>query len=87
MSGGRLGGRVLDFFFFFFYLLAVLGLCCCTWVSLVLASGDYSLVVVCRLLTAVASLVAKHRLWSMGSVVAAPGLSCSAACGIIPDQG
>ena len=32
MSGGRLGGRVLDFFFFFFNLLAVLGLCCCTWV-------------------------------------------------------
>ena len=87
MSGGRLGGRVLDFFFFFL----TYWLC---WVSvaahgfsLVLASGDYSLVVVCSLLTAVASLVAKHRLWSMGSVVAAPGLSCSAACGIIPDQG
>ena len=86
--GGRLGGRVLDIYI---YILNFYWLC---WVfvaahgfSLVLASGGYSLVVACRLLTVVASLVAKHRLWSVGSVVAPPGLSCSAACGLIPDQG
>ena len=28
-----------------------------------------------------------HGLWSAGSVVVAHGLSCSAACGIFPDQG
>ena len=53
---------------------------------------------VCGLLTAVASLVAEHGLYarasvvvarglqSVGSVVVAHGLSCSAACGIFPDQ-
>ena len=42
--------------------LAVLGLCCCVGFSLVVASRDYSVVAVHRLLTAVASLLAKHRL-------------------------
>ena len=41
----------------------------------------------CELLTAVASLVSKPRLWSVGSVVVAHGLSCSTARGIFPDQG
>ena len=53
-----------------------------------------------RLLIAVASLVAEPAalgaraslvvalgLYSAGSVVVAHGLSCSAACGIFPDQG
>ena len=47
-------------------------------------------VVVRRLLIAVASLVAEHRLqWLQcgDSVVVAHGLSCSAAYGIFPDQG
>ena len=39
------------------YLLAVLGLCCCGGFSLAVASGDFSLVVVNRLLIAEASLV------------------------------
>ena len=47
------------------------------------------------LLTAAASLVADHGLYMpgfqelqhVGSVVAAPGLSCSEACGIFLDQG
>ena len=39
------------------YLLAALGLCCCGGFSLAVASGDFSLVVVNRLLVAVASLV------------------------------
>ena len=40
--------------------LAVLGLCCCVGFSLVVASWCYSLVVVCRLLIAVASLAVEH---------------------------
>ena len=34
-----------------------------------------------------ASVVVARGLWSAGSVVVAHGLSCSAACGIFPDQG
>ena len=34
-----------------------------------------------------ASGVVAHGLWSVGSVVVAHGLSCSAACGVFPDQG
>ena len=86
------------FFFFnlflFIYLiylfLAVLGLRCCTrarGLSLVAASEGYSL-----LRCAGFSLCWLLLLWStgsrhVGSVVVAHGLSCSAACGIFPDQG
>jgi len=52
--------RLLNNFIYLF--LAVLGLCCCTGFSLVAADGAYFLVVVSRLLIAVASLVAEHRL-------------------------
>ena len=52
---------ILNFLLFLF--LAVLGLCCCMGVSLVVASGGYSLAAVGGLLTAVVSLVAEHRLW------------------------
>ena len=60
---------MLNFFFFFFFLVLVaLGLCCGTqalhcfvhWLSLVVASGGYFLVSVCRLLIAAASLVAEQ---------------------------
>ena len=41
-----------------------------------------------RLLIAAASLVAEHGLQgTQASVFVAHGLSCSAACGIFPDQG
>ena len=58
----------LIFFFFFFLVLVALGLCCGTqalhcfvhWLSLVVASGGYFLVSVCRLLIAAASLVAEQ---------------------------
>ena len=77
--------------------LAVLGLCCVAF-SLVAASRDYSLVMVCRLLNAMASFMADRaqavgarasvvpalRLWSTGSVVVMHGLNC---CEIFPDQG
>ena len=56
----------------------MLGLCCCSGSSLVVASGGYSLAMVHRLLIAVASLVAEHRLWGTHtSGLAAHGLkSC-----------
>ena len=41
---------------------AILGLHCCSGLSLAAASRDYSLVSVLRLLIAVASVVAEHRL-------------------------
>ena len=46
----------------FIFILAVLGLHCCMGFSLVAASGGFALVVVRRLLVAVASLVAEHGL-------------------------
>ena len=46
----------------------MLGLCCCPGFSLVAAREGYSLVVVCRLFVAVASIVAGHRLgWECSS--------------------
>ena len=47
---------------FYFYFLAVPGLCCCVGFSLVVASRGYTLVVVCGLLTAVASPIAEYGL-------------------------
>ena len=41
--------------------LVVLGLHCCVGLSLVVAGDGYSLVVVCRLLTVVASLIVEHE--------------------------
>ena len=54
--------------------------------SLVAASGKYSVVEVCRLLIVMASLVAEHRLWGVGSGLVVHRISCFSACGIIPDQ-
>ena len=69
----------------FYVFVAVLGLRCCEWIVVVTRRG-YSRVAVCRLLNAGPS-VATLGLQSTGSIVAAPGLSCSRACGIFPDQG
>ena len=67
-------------FFFFFWLCWVFA---AAWgLSLVAASGGYSL-----LQHAGFSLQWLLLLWSMGSVVVAHGLSRSVACGIFPDQG
>ena len=83
----------------FIYLLVVLGLCCCTGFSLVAASRGHSSLWCAGFLLwwlsrcwawtlgMVASVVAVPRLWSTGSIVAAHGLSCSTACGILLDQG
>ena len=58
-----------------------------TFFSLVAASGGYSVVAVCGLLAMMASLVGEHRILSTTAIVVARGLSCFAACGIVPDQG
>ena len=52
---------------------------------LLVVSGDCYLVVVHRLLIAVASLGAEHRLQNVGSTVLVLGLSCSVAGGIFLD--
>ena len=62
----------------FYLLLAVLGLCCCACFFLVGESEGYSLVVVGRLLIAVASCVERGLEGMWASVVLARGL-CS--CG------
>ena len=49
-------------FFLNYYFLAALGLHCFTKFSLVVASGGYSLVAVCRLVIEVASLATYHSL-------------------------
>ena len=77
-----------NIFKIFICVLAGLGLHCCMGLSLVVASGGYSVVAVCGLLIAVqASVVMVLRLQSTGLIVVAHGLSCSAACEIfLPDQ-
>ena len=83
-----------------FIFFAVLALHCCAGLSRAVVSGVYSPDAVHGSLIAVASLVLENRLWGLRtSVVAARGLSncsslalehrlsCSAACGIFPDQG
>ena len=69
--------------------MVVLGLhCCCVWAFSSCGVRGYSLVALHRLLIVVPSLVAEHRLCTQSSsVVAAHELSCSAPCGIFPDQG
>ena len=73
--------------FFLVYFLALLDLRCCEGSFPAVVSRGYSLVEMCRLLTAVASLVAVPGLWSTGSAVVGHGFNCSATCGIFPDQG
>ena len=67
--------------------MTVLDLCSCARFSPVVVSRGYSVVVVPRILIAVASLVAAPGLWSTGSITVVYGLSSSEACGIFLDQG
>ena len=71
---------------FIYLFLAVLGLRFVRGLSLVAASGGHSSSR-CAGLSVAASLVAEHSSRRAGSVVVAHGPSCSAACGILPDQG
>ena len=79
-----------------FIYFAVLGLSCCSGFSLVAVSGGYSVVAVYELLIAVASLALEHRFKELRlQQLQLPGsraqdqftISCSSACGILPDQG
>ena len=73
---GTLSDSKVFFFLIFIYLcLAELGLHCCVQVFSSCGKRGYFLVVVCKLLIPVASLVVAH------------GLSCPATCGIFLDQG
>ena len=75
----------LSLFFAYFWLCLVFIAVC--RLSLVAASRGYSWVVVRGFLIVVASPVVEHWLSHVDSVVVAHGLSCSAACGIFPDEG
>ena len=94
-----MGFQTLSLFFLFFCKLFIYFWLCMVGCSLVLESEGYSLVAVCRLLVAMASLVVKHRLWAPGFSSCSSralehrlsscgaGLSCFTACGIFVDQG
>ena len=78
-----------QFFLKFHFHLFIYILLCCVFIamlglSFVVASGSYSLAVVCRLLIAVASLVSPG---SVGSVLVAHGPKCPEACGIFLERG
>ena len=86
-------------FFFFNLFLAVLVFAAARGLSLAAASGGYSslrcagfslrwlLLLRSTGSRHVGSVAVAHGLWSAASVVEAHGLSCSVACGILPDQG
>ena len=92
----QVGSEPFFSFFFiilFIYWLCWLGLCCWQGTSLVVMSGNYSslqcmgfLLWWLLLLQSTCSSNCGSRAL-VGSVVVAHGLSCSAACGILPDQG
>ena len=78
---------VLNHFVYLF--LAVLGLHCCAWAFSSCGEWGLLFLAVVGFLTAVTSLVAE-RAQALGvqtSAVVAHGLSCSMACGTVPDQG
>ena len=67
--------------------MAALGLHCCTRAFSSCGQQGLLFIVICGLLTVVASLAAAPRPWSVGSVVVAHGLSYPEVCGIFPDEG
>ena len=76
------------FFFFNIYLfMAVLGLCFCARAFSSCGKRGPLFIAVRRPLTIAASLVGSTGSRCAGSVAVAHGPSCSAACGIFPDQG
>ena len=82
--------KILYFFFknnFMYIFSAVLGLWWWMSFSVVAVSGGYCLPVVCRLLIAVASLVAELGVLGMWASVVAHEFSFFRACGIFLDQG
>ena len=76
--------KLINFIYLF---LAALGLRCYTQAFSSCGEQGLLFAAVHGLLIAVASLVAEHGLQARRSVVVAHGFSCSATCGILPDQG
>ena len=75
------------FFYFIYLFLAMLGLRFCARAFSSCGERGPLFITVRGLLTIVASLVGSTSSRRAGSVVVAHGPSCSAACGIFPDQG
>ena len=88
-----LGGSVQHFFFFFFNIIVFAYFGCAGSLLLLGLSpscqgGAWASLAVEQGLQGVgASADAAPGLWSVGSVLGVHGLSCSEACGILPDQG
>ena len=78
---------IFNYYLFIYLFLAVLGLRFCARAFSSCGKRGPLFITVRGPLTIVASPVAEHRLRCAGSVVVAHGPSCSAACGIFPDQG
>ena len=81
------GRRKLLFLKFIYLFLAVLGLRFCARAFSSCGKRGPLFIAVRGPLTIAASLVAEQGSTRAGSVVVAHGPSCSAACGIFPDQG
>ena len=75
------------FIYFIYFIFGCIGSSC--WVQAFSSCGEQGLlfIVVRGLLIVVASLVGARALGTWASVVVAHRVSCSAACGIFPDQG
>ena len=71
---------------FIYSFLAALALHCCTQAFSSCSEQALLFIDVRRLLVTVAFLVAKRRFWARGLSICGDGLSCSAICGIFPDQ-
>ena len=74
-------------FIILIFFMAMLDLCCYAWAFSSCSERGLSLVVVQGLCTALASLVAEHRLQSEGSVAVAHRFSCLQHVEFFPDQG
>ena len=69
-------------FFFFFFFWLPWGFCCCAWATLVAVCGPLIVVICCG-----AQVLGTWMGFSnCGLLAPGHGLSCSAACGIFPDQ-
>ena len=79
--------NLFQIYFLFYLFLAVLGLHCCSWTLSSFDKWRLFFSAVYKLLIAVASLVAQHKLQAHASVAVMHWLSCFASCGIFLDQG
>ena len=76
-----------NFIYLFIYFWLLLGLHCCTWAFLWLRRAGATLRCSVQASHCSGFSCGARALGVQASVVVAHGLSCSAACGIFPDQG